>query len=570
MPAVVASHMVAQARPTFGQSPRLPASQTATAIFPHEDIDGDDLSSPSPETVPVLPLEVGIHYTYPEQSGTAEVTYILPAGQTYLLDDYQEILNDDLKPGMRIRLKEGSVAGIADVRLFYDPPDPPVRRPDGQYLSRVVGTIRHAGPITVDVTWPGWTATSSPDHPYYSVSRGGYVPAGELQIGELLLNDQDRVVPVLAVGGTKLGMTELYNIEVEQFHNYYVGQPGGRAVLVHNSASPGQYINTPAQVAKEVGEYPIPKGGISIESRIASLPEVNAQRARSGQRPMKIDPRAEKNPSEWYYDSASAGYKQRPAPAVDISAAGVTREIPCFPAGVEVATPEGRTPIEQVRIGMEVHAYDESTGEVVTRCVTQVLRGKTKQLVNVSINGEIIPATRNHRFWEGSRRKWTAARDLKAGMVARQVDSRSEQISSIDVRQVPLQSTFNLTVDGCHNYYVGNLGVLVHNAGEATHSVYFGYAPTDATMANPIYVGRAENVLRRQGQHRLEATAEPQKYGFKTDIRLRTQIDGLTLDQAVYHEAALYHKMAENGHVWSNLQEPLTKEKVNALAARYC
>jgi hypothetical protein len=100
--------------------------------------------------------------------------------------------------------------------------------------------------------------------------------------------------------------------------------------------------------------------------------------------------------------------------------------------------------------------------------------------------------------------------------------------------------------------------------------VYFGYAPTDTTFSNPIYVGRTNDILDRQAKHRLDAINEPEKYGFKKDIVLRPHLDELTLDQAMYHEAALYHKMKDSGHKWGNINEPLTKEKMNELWARYC
>ena len=54
-------------------------------------------------------------------------------------------------------------------------------------------------------------------------------------------------MPVEAVSKAKLGLTDLYNVEVEHFHNYYVGPSAGHAVLVHNGAAgAGGCINTPA------------------------------------------------------------------------------------------------------------------------------------------------------------------------------------------------------------------------------------------------------------------------------------------------------------------------------------
>ncbi len=220
---------------------------------------------PDPRDVPPLPVEIGLHYTYPEPFGEAEVSYILPAGRPYILASGEEILNDDLQPGMRIRLKDGAIATISQVEIDYDPPNPPERSKDGRLLSRVVGTIKHKGFATVDVSWPGYKATSSPCHPYYSVTRRAYVGAQELQVGEFLRTDDNLLTPVLSVSKPKFGMVDLYNVEVEHFHNYYVGEPGGSAVLVHNNATPGDYINTPAQGSGK-------KGNISLQN---TMPQAN-------------------------------------------------------------------------------------------------------------------------------------------------------------------------------------------------------------------------------------------------------------------------------------------------------
>jgi hypothetical protein len=151
-----------------------------------------------------------------------------------------------------VRLKEGQVGTITAVQLYYEPPEPAVHQQDGRVFSRVIGTIKHKGPVVLDVSWPGSTATSSPEHPYYSVSRHRYVPARELQVGEFLRTDADLLAPVLRVSEPRSGLIDLYNLEVEHYHNYYVGEGRGSAVLVHNGAAgPGGYIsNTPEEAPK--------------------------------------------------------------------------------------------------------------------------------------------------------------------------------------------------------------------------------------------------------------------------------------------------------------------------------
>ncbi len=216
--------------------------------------DHQEDGAPDPASLMPLPVEVALDYTYSEPVGEAEVTYIFPAGEKFLLADGSEVENDTIQPGMRLLLKDGAVASVKAVRLSYEPPDPPLTLDNGQKLSRVVGTIKHKGFSTVDVTWAGGRATSSPDHPYYSVTRRGYVHARELKVGEWLQGDDGLIVPVQGVSKPAFGLVDLFNIEVERYHNYYVGGTGGRAVLVHNSASP-DYINTPASRSKAKDGY---------------------------------------------------------------------------------------------------------------------------------------------------------------------------------------------------------------------------------------------------------------------------------------------------------------------------
>ena len=230
--------------------PRLAARTFSTPKFAPTAAEVPDggLDLPDAATVDVLPIEIGLKYTYPEPLGIAEVSHVLPAGRIYQLADGRRIVNDDIEPDMQVVLQDGAIGTISAVRRFYDPPDPPIQVGPGQFLARVVGTIKHKGIETVDVSWPGNTVTGSTDHRYYSVSRGGYVPASELHVDEILRSDDGQHAPVTSIGERKLGLIDLYNIEVEHFHNYHVGK--GPSVLVHNGAAGGNaYTNLPADVA---------------------------------------------------------------------------------------------------------------------------------------------------------------------------------------------------------------------------------------------------------------------------------------------------------------------------------
>ena len=78
----------------------------------------------------------------------------------------------------------------------------------------------------------------TPSHPFF-VSSVGWIPANELHNSDSLINFEGEIVTVCNVEQEILQEPILvYNIEVEQNHNYFVGET---PVLVHNKCVVGQY-----------------------------------------------------------------------------------------------------------------------------------------------------------------------------------------------------------------------------------------------------------------------------------------------------------------------------------------
>jgi hypothetical protein len=147
---------------------------------------------------------------------------------------------------MRFRLGDGAHGTITAV----EPPrvwGPPSRAPnrDGNYARRVLGRVKHKGYVVLDVSFGGTTVTSTPNHLFYSASRGAWVPVGSMRPGELLRGESGVTSPILAVSPPRHGFLELYGIEVEEFHTYFVGGEAGSA-LVHNGM--GDCFTKPAEV----------------------------------------------------------------------------------------------------------------------------------------------------------------------------------------------------------------------------------------------------------------------------------------------------------------------------------
>ena len=75
---------------------------------------------------------------------------------------------------------------------------------------------------------------TTPMHPFYVIGRG-FVPAGELAVGDKLKDSEGRETEVIDIWTEVLDEPVLvYNLEVEESHTYYVG---AGMVLVHNDCT---------------------------------------------------------------------------------------------------------------------------------------------------------------------------------------------------------------------------------------------------------------------------------------------------------------------------------------------
>ena len=227
---------LAQPRPVFGDGADTRRTQP-------------QLARPAGDERPVL--RIPIHYAYPEPFGEAECVYCFPVDQLFIFSNGNVIRAEQLQPSMQFRMQEGGLATVTAV----EPPKlwgPPSRVPDqfGRYPRRVLGTIKHKGFVLVDVTFGGQTVSATPNHPFYSVTRKAWVPVGSMWPGELLRNGRGDVTPLQAISEQRYGVVEVFNLEVEELHNYFVGNSDADSVLVHNG--PEACIGKPAQPMREV------------------------------------------------------------------------------------------------------------------------------------------------------------------------------------------------------------------------------------------------------------------------------------------------------------------------------
>ena len=138
----------------------------------------------------------------------------------------------------------------------------------------------------------------------------------------------------------------------------------------------------------------------------------------------------------------------------------------CFVAGTLVATEDGLRPIEEIEIGDRVWARDVEADETLLKDVTDLILRHEREIWEVIVasrDGETerYETTNDHPWWIVDQ-GWTTTENLAAGMVVVARDGRGGKIASVK-NAGRVDATYNLTVTDFETYFVGALGVLVHN-----------------------------------------------------------------------------------------------------------
>jgi hypothetical protein len=190
--------------------------------------------------------EVVVEYTYPDLFGFAEVRAVFDADDDFRLVDGRVVSVLDLFRGMQVQMSRGRVGTIrGNPERRYDIPIAPLPDKNGLWSSRVIGLVKHTSHEIVEFRWGGQRVQVTPGHVVWSADRHGWVGAEELLAGELIRVYGNVVAPVEGMRRIP-GFVEVFGIEVEYFHNYFVGT-GANAMLVHNG---------PEKVARPVEALP--------------------------------------------------------------------------------------------------------------------------------------------------------------------------------------------------------------------------------------------------------------------------------------------------------------------------
>lgn len=126
-----------------------------------------------------------------------------------------------------------------------------------------------------------------------------------------------------------------------------------------------------------------------------------------------------------------------------------------FAAKTPVALADGTTKsIAGVAVIDEVLAYDEDTGQIVPRRVTDLIAHDDPGVVALMLGGE-------HPFLT-QKRGWVGAGQLQRGEHVRTAAGRWGVVGDVSLRPSP-RRMYNLTVEGAHTFFVGDGRWLVHN-----------------------------------------------------------------------------------------------------------
>ncbi|HVU01625.1 MAG TPA: Hint domain-containing protein [Polyangiaceae bacterium] len=135
----------------------------------------------------------------------------------------------------------------------------------------------------------------------------------------------------------------------------------------------------------------------------------------------------------------------------------------CLATGTPITLADGTTrPIERIRVGDRVLAYDVTTGTTRPQRVSETFHHAARENQDgiVLVDGALV-ATGNHPFYANGR--WVRADELRAGDRLVRLSgaaAATAMIGSVEALGGE-QETWNLEVEGDHDYFAG--GVLVHN-----------------------------------------------------------------------------------------------------------
>lgn len=135
----------------------------------------------------------------------------------------------------------------------------------------------------------------------------------------------------------------------------------------------------------------------------------------------------------------------------------------CFIAGTLVYSDDGAIPIEQIKTGDYVWAWDEDSGDVALKQVVETYINETDELTHIFVCGEEIICTPGHKFY-APKKGWTSACRLRTGDILVLLNGEYVVVEKVqhELLEAPVK-VYNFQVADYHSYFISAEKILVHN-----------------------------------------------------------------------------------------------------------
>ncbi|WP_262502894.1 polymorphic toxin-type HINT domain-containing protein [Prolixibacter bellariivorans] len=135
----------------------------------------------------------------------------------------------------------------------------------------------------------------------------------------------------------------------------------------------------------------------------------------------------------------------------------------CFKAGTKIVyNDDSLRDIEKVCIGDTVRTFNLKTSMVENSVVSNTIIRSTSEIYKLTFGSETVYVTAEHPFYVKNQ-GWVKVCNLRVGQLLITSDEgKTPEIEMIEKLNEKM-TVYNITVEGNHNYFVGNQEVLVHN-----------------------------------------------------------------------------------------------------------
>ncbi len=220
----------------------------------------------------------------------------------------------------------------------------------------------------------------------------------------------------------------------------------------------------------------------------------------------------------------------------------------CFLAGTPVATESGLKPIEEIKPGDNVWAWNEASDELALRPVLNRFVHQRNEIFEISVGRDTFKVTGEHPFYV-SGKGWIPSLEVEVGDQFVTSDDRELVVDSIAKRSGDFL-VYNFEVSTDHNYYVGEEGVLTHNMNALRAAM---------KLKNPLLAAHHIVALRAKGALVCRQLLLDPRTGIinLNDIRNGVPLPKNLKVKVPGYASATVHSVVHTQKYWSELQRRL-------------